>query len=299
MTYQSEPFHFPFLLFKYTTTKMEEQINPCKRISYLKFVDTETGELHNVKCKCYACEHCGRIKIIKLTNAIEDWLKSHDKIRMWTFTLTTKFANTSVEHRKQLQKVWHHFMRNLRRCNALSTKQKSLQYVRVAEFHSKYEKNSLIEKRVRGMHYHCFFTEYLHWQTVSQLWELACESVIDSKVKLGHVNVRSHSLSAKQASRYVAKYVMKSVTDSLQKIKRWSKSGKVALFAKVEIVAKGKFKIVDLREENDLNLYSLSTTAQEIRPPPELLTEFNLEMEWNLYDELQDGNKLNFLTNSN
>lgn len=278
-----------------------EHINPpktCQRIKYKHFVNTETGEVHPISCKCYSCDVCGRIKRRKLFCALRDWLSQFDKVRMWTFTITTRYANGMLEHRKQLSECWHHFSRELRRCKLLDARQRNLQYVKVTEFHNAIDSRTNERKRVQGSHYHVFFSEYVNWHIINAVWEQSC-SVVFAKYELveppthqraivqGHVNVRAHSLSAAQAAGYVVKYVLKQIVDSSARIRRWSKSSKVSLFTKSVREVSANFIVVDVREQSELNLKHLRVTAQNLPPPDLSLFEICIDFPQN---ELENAN---------
>lgn len=233
----------------------------CTR-SKRNLIDTETGELIPIPCNAYVCDVCGKKKLRRLFAGIQKYLQTWKHIRLWTFTLTTRHAGSSAQHFNQLRSSWKLFLKEIRRNSALSETQRNFQYIKVVERHSATNADGT-EKKVVGVHFHVLVSEYLPYAVVQMLWERCVEKVLNtSERNLCRVNVR-HSLNAKNGARYVCKYVTKSVQDFRARIKRWTKSGRVAIFNKR--VPNARFVLYQsfIRHNPDLNLSSFSITTQE------------------------------------
>lgn len=195
---------------------------PCPGcyINNLKVFNTTTGRSFKPICKSYKCNKHGWMHAKRLEEALAEYLKGFDQIRLWTFTLSSKDYNSTAQHARDLSKVWRYFMTYLRRSNLFNKKQKDMQYVRFAERH-----------KSGYWHLHVIVNTWLKWSFVQALWERSCAIVLEKEGKLGHVNVKG-SKSPKSAAKYVAKYVTKASRWAERNMKLWTKSSKVSLFVK-------------------------------------------------------------------
>lgn len=243
----------------------------CARTANLRFINRATGEIQLVRCKCYACEFCGRRKVQRLYSAVARYFAQFSYVRMWTFT-AAPLNFTSAEHAKYMQKAWQTFWKEWRRCKFVNQKQRDVKYFRVVELHES-----------GYVHYHVIVTEWLKWERVQELWEWSlaktCKNSEKKSQRYGSVNVRS-SLNAKTAASYVAKYVMKAVKDRVNvNLRKWSRSEKTAIFdppKKNETGEKWEIYRLDRPDVNAplLNLSQFSASTQSVTA--ELLVLFDL-----------------------
>ncbi len=192
----------------------------CTRVPHLRLFNTSTGESYKIPCNTYSCPVCGPRKARKLRKALEKLLLSWSHIRLWTFTLTNRCFKDKYEHYKALSECWRRFTIEMRRSKFLSDVQKNFQYVKVCDFH----KSGFV-------HFHCFVDCFLAFHFVNTLWDNICKSfLLETKhTASAHVKLK---MSAKNASYYVVKYVLKVAQSSIIFFRRWSKSGRVSIFEK-------------------------------------------------------------------
>ena len=95
------------------------------------------GDVIPASCNTYRCDVCGPRKARRLARAIDQWIRSEcaGGARFWTFTMTNRASANPAEHRKQLQRAWHVFWKELRRCPALSDAQRKARYIAIRECH--------------------------------------------------------------------------------------------------------------------------------------------------------------------
>lgn len=233
------------------------QCTECLRYPNYHLLNKATGELKKLRCKSYSCPSCGRIKSQRLFSALNKYLKSFKNIRLFTFTFRT--SNLSpIELNSQASKVWHVFMRSLRRCTALHDNQKKVQYVK------------FVELTKRGfIHFHVIMSEYMPLPILLPMWYKAINLVFDLVGKNGSINVR-HAYNSKSVARYICKYVVKNATDmsrykrrgwiEFNKVLRlWSKSGRVTIFDRYE--KSGDWSMIIIPDSLILNTFSI--TAQK------------------------------------
>jgi len=198
--------------------------SPCDGcyLNHIRVHRTSDGKLIKPKCKSYSCEKHGWMHAKRLQEAIQQKVESWQKVRFWTFTLTNRLSKTPEEHSKSLSKSWRYFVTELRRNKLLSERERNVSYIKVSESH-----------KSGYLHYHVFFSEYIHYSKIKALWEYATSTVFDYLGKLGSVDVRGN-LDAKTCSKYVTKYVVKQAKRKLKYANLYSCSGNEALFEKVE-----------------------------------------------------------------
>jgi hypothetical protein len=254
---------------------MENQLKSCPNCKSFYLQCEITGDIIRLGCKRYDCEFCGRKKALKLKKALNKYLSSFKFIRMFTYTVRTTLFKEPSHWNLISSEVWRRYINNIRRNPFLSEKQKAFQYIKVCEFTKK-----------GYIHFHVIQTEYIEWKHCYRAWNEAISILTnrnlvwsDNKIingdQLGAVNIIGIS-NHKHASNYVVKYLVKSAIDlrnSSQKlvglpnerIRLWSKSGRVAFFAKKHTVHAWRFCIM-AREDLDalLNLYILDITSQDL-----------------------------------
>lgn len=188
--------------------------------SRIALYNTKTSKVIKPHCRTYTCPNHGWKKKKDLQDGIEKWLKSFSHVRMMTFTIrnTGEFKNEVFNY--LFTKVWHLFITELRRSRLLSERERQVQYIKVYELH-----------KLGTLHIHALLSEYIHWSKLQTIWDKCIRFYFTVAGKAGNVNVRG-SKSAKSGARYVAKYVVKMAGQLLAKVRSWSKSGKVAIFAK-------------------------------------------------------------------
>lgn len=197
---------------------------PCEGcyLNHIRVYNTKTGQKVQPKCKSYKCEKHGWMQSEKLKEAIERRVKSWEKVRFWTFTLSSKYFKNEKEHSKALSHSWRYFVTELRRNKILNEKQRAVQYIRVSEPH-----------KSGYFHFHVFFSQYIHFNSIRSIWEWATRTATKLEGKLGSVDVRGN-INAKATAKYVAKYVVKTANNLIKGQNLYSCSGNEALFEKVE-----------------------------------------------------------------
>jgi hypothetical protein len=265
--------------------------------------DTLTGNVWNVNCNAYKCSFCGPRKALKLKKALEKFLLNWKYIRLFTFTLTSRFNITPKLHYKILCECWRRFNTEIRRRRNFSKVQQNFSYIRVTEPHkSGYN------------HLHCFFSCYFEVSAIYPIWNEICESVLNfynipqqyeenqkrenlfsirSKNKyFGWIDAKGN-FDADRGSYYVSKYVMKCSKSFEAKQKKYTKSYDIKLFPKQ--IGPSHFQLLNLRDkvheyyhrgtlENYFSRLSLCTTSQENEKLPPDYSEL----------EIYDGDTGNF-----
>lgn len=187
----------------------------CNKITVF---DVENGKSFQPICKSYKCEKHGWMQQKRLQKALEQHFGKYQFIRMWTFTMTNRIFTDDYEHYFKLTQVWKRFITEVRRSKFLTDNQRNVQYVRVAEQH-----------KSGFWHFHVLVDRWLDWHILQVLWNHCVQVETQITGKSGHINVKG-ILSAKKASYYVAKYVMKSAQHSYKRQKTWTKSSKISIY---------------------------------------------------------------------
>lgn len=202
------------------TKKKPYDNSPCEGcyLNYLTVYNTRTGKSHKPHCKSYSCEKHGWKHAKRLQEAIEATVSEWDKIRFWTFTLSSKLFNAPEEHSKCLSKIWRYFVTELRRNKILSESDRKVDYIRVSEMH----KSGYI-------HFHCFFNRYIHFSKIYALWLRATEVVLGRSDKVSGCYVVGNR-NAKTVAKYVSKYVTKLAKQKIKYANLYSTSGNITLF---------------------------------------------------------------------
>lgn len=200
----------------------------CPRVKGFYLRNNDTGEIIPSRCKCYDCEYCGWRKGVRLQKALEDYFKSYEHIRLFTFTFRNNYDTDKLADPKfqlyitrKCNEVWRRFINNIRRLPESAKYMREFKYVKVLEFTKK------------GFpHFHVLVDRFLCIRTFTKFWRRAVNQVFKKTGINGGINIR-HSLNARGASRYVAKYVLKSAIDistMRKKYRLWSKSAGVTIF---------------------------------------------------------------------
>lgn len=262
----------------------ELELHTCEKCERsperMKFLNMETGELMRINCKAYCCPYCGKRKAYRLQIALENYLKQFKHLRLWTFTISNRFFTQGTpeqrqkQHAKVFQNAWARFWRDWRRCKMISEQQRKVGYVSVTEFH----KSGFV-------HRHVLVTDFLPIETLRFLWRLSVSRAL-TEAKIWHAGYTSQvnvvgSLTAKNAARYVSKYVLKSAQTAnvIQLKKRWSRSSNERIFP--EKNRSGEWAVVrftvcdnmlilrraeNLSSSEGLNLSPISTSTHKERP---------------------------------
>lgn len=186
-----------------------------------------TGEIKEAFCKAYSCPVCGNYKKYQLEKAINDYVKSWDAVRMWTFTFSSHiFDGLNLEERiKKASTIWKTFRDLLARDIYASHFVKKFQYIKIMEL----QKNG-------SPHYHALLDRFVYHATMQRIWQKAISYHTKHKGSPGGVEVEGN-ISKRIAGKYITKYITKQLTDIKENIlfRRWSKSGKGSMFAKKEV----------------------------------------------------------------
>lgn len=196
------------------------EICNCVRAKNIRLVSHVTGKVHFVRCKTYRCESCGTAKKIKIQQKLQEFLDTCDYIRMWTFTISSKFS--SLEENAKLWSVaWRRFITELRRCDELNNVQKRVSYFRVAEIH----KSGYI-------HYHVCLNKFLPVQIIRNLWRRCVAYALGYYPQNAFANVNIKLITeSKTAAKYVSKYLEKGIAaEEYNDILRTSKSRDIPAF---------------------------------------------------------------------
>ena len=200
--------------------KRTGEICDCVRAKSVRLVSHVTGNIHFVRCKTYKCKSCGTAKKIKIQQKLQEFLDTCDYIRMWTFTISSKFS--SLEENAKLWSIaWRRFVTELRRCDELNAVQKRVSYFRVAEIH----KSGYI-------HYHVCLNKFLPVQVVRALWRRCVAYALGYYPKNAFANVNIKLITeSKTAAKYVSKYLEKGIAaEQYNDILRTSKSRDIPAF---------------------------------------------------------------------
>lgn len=227
------------------TKKQPYDHSPCDGcyLNYLTVYRTTDGKVHKPHCRSYSCEKHGWKHAKRLQEAIESVVSGWDKIRFWTFTLSSKLFNSKEEHSKTLSKIWRYFVTELRRNQILSPADQQVDYIRVSEVH----KSGYI-------HFHCFFNRYIHFSKIYALWLRATEVVLERSDKISGCYVVGNR-NAKTVAKYVSKYVTKLAKQKIKYANLYSTSGNVTLFG--DPSPENAYAVYDSKRKTWLGLRSL------------------------------------------
>lgn len=173
----------------------DEPVHHC--VPGMRLVNTITGELIPVRCRSFRCPHCSPIKERALYSGMLKTVKSWGGyVRMWTFTLRRRLAETEMEHRMRLASCWREFMKLLKGRSDRPGPYGGLQYIRVTEIHE----GGGWQNGFR--HYHVLVDRYMHASVVIALWKRVTHNEGSAQVR----GAKAH----KVVVSYMVKYVVKS-----------------------------------------------------------------------------------------
>jgi len=199
------------------------------------FHNRETDQYVRIPCNRYSCPVCGRKKIQRLYAALFKYFSQYQYMRLFTFTISYELSDDPQEHYKNLSKAFALFIKEIRRSPMLSKKQRSVRYVRCIDFH-----------KSGFTHYHALFTQFLPIEVCIPIWRHVIQKVRNREGHVGSVNAKG-MLNAKKAASYICKYVCKTAQEVVSRWRRYSKSGRLALF---DIVHKsGKWSLVIMHDD--------------------------------------------------
>lgn len=227
------------------------EICNCVRAKNLRLVSHVTGNKCFVRCKTYKCASCGTAKKIKIQQKLQEFLNTCDYIRMWTFTISSKFS--SLEENARIWSVaWRRFVTELRRCDELNIVQKRVSYFRVAELH----KSGYI-------HYHVCLNKFLPVQIIRNLWRRCVAYALGYYPQNAFANVNIKLITeSKTAAKYVSKYLEKGIAaEEYNDILRTSKSRDIPPFFPKKISV-AEFVVLN---EKDAFAYSLYIKQKNFR----------------------------------
>lgn len=185
---------------------------------YLTIYNTLTGESFKPFCRSYSCPVHGNRNINILKSKINYEIESWDSVRMWTFTLSSKVADSVEKHYEILNKLWRYLITYLRRKSALSNKQKNFKYIRIAEKHQS-----------GYYHFHVLVDQFLDFQYVYGIWNQLCKLFLETNKSIGGCHVKFIP-SVRKAGYYVVKYVTKEVQSKSRTGKIYTKSVGITFF---------------------------------------------------------------------
>lgn len=224
------------------------QVCKCERAKGLFLINCKSHEVKKLNCKAYCCDYCGKYKVMKFRKALSNYVKHWDFIRLFTFTQHTPSSLNVEYQQKNISKVWALFVKEIRRCPQLSNRQKSFQYVKIVEFTKRHY-----------VHFHVVIDTFLPILILRRLWNESLFKVFGVTGGRGGINV-TVSQNHKSCVSYLTKYLSKMSRETFRNLRRWTKSGKVALFEVYQ--SPDKWIFFSLSEFGKLNLKNISTTTQ-------------------------------------
>lgn len=185
---------------------------------YLTIYNTTTGESFKPQCRSYSCPVHGKRNINILKSRIEYEVSSWESVKMWTFTISSKYFNNPLEHYNFLNKVWRYLITYLRRSNLLSKKQSDFKYIRFPEQH-----------KSGFYHFHVLIDKYIDFHLVYGLWNSFCKLFLETNDEIGGCHVLFIP-NSRTACRYAIKYVAKEIQTPNRVGKIYSKSVGIRFF---------------------------------------------------------------------
>lgn len=192
----------------------------CPNCAGFRLHNVYTHETIIINCNTYKCPVCGPKKLFKLRKAISNKISSWNRIRLMTFTMTSRLHESPEEHYKALVEVWRYFITYLRRTKALSNKQRNVNYIKCPDLH-----------KSGYLHFHAFFSEYIPRDVMNNIWEHSCKHILHTDTHAGNVHAEG-IYHARAAANYVTKYITKAIDKAPFLLVRYSKSKDVVLFEK-------------------------------------------------------------------
>ena len=190
----------------------------CERSNGWHVVNFNDGRSYQLNCNSYSCPECGPRKVKKLRKALTEYLQNWDKIRFWTFTLSSSSFTSQWSHLCILREAWQRLVTYLHRSYAITRSQRNFNYVKVFEPH-----------KSGFFHLHCFLNVYLPWKVVNNIWENICKELLKTESHCAGSYVENCP-NAKFAAFYVSKYVLKSAQEISYYFSRYSTSRNIKLF---------------------------------------------------------------------
>lgn len=223
------------------------------KFQHKALLNLNTSEIKELHCKSWSCPDCAPKKAKRLFASMYKFFSQFKGVPLWTFTASPS-SYTEIEHAKLMQAAFHIFLKECRRNKLISDKQRKFKYVRILELH-----------KSGYVHYHILTTHFVKYEILCELWSraLIVAGYIPTLPKFSNVNTKWIP-DAKQAARYVVKYVIKAVQDFPAFVSRWSKSHNTAVSTLYK--TSDNFALIDLSKQNPLlqiYLYSYSTEAQK------------------------------------
>lgn len=234
-----------------------KELCPHRSTSFI-FYNHETGEHARIPCNKYSCPVCGKQKIRRLYAALYQYFSKAKYMRLFTFTIRYSYTENKDDFYKLFSRAFALFFKEIRRSPHLSEKQRSVEYVRCLDYH-----------QTGFVHYHCLFTEYLPQKLLYDIWNHILRRLRNRTGQQGTVNTKG-ILTCKTAAKYICKYVLKAAQDCQIRIKRYTKSGRLALFKKH--VSTGKWSVMLVEQvfcftEDSFKLYSYLTSNHNDTTP--------------------------------
>lgn len=165
--------------------------------------NTKTGDWFYASCRTYSCPVCGPRKVKRLRRAIIKWLKGK-RVRIWTFTLSSKYFTDPVEHFKVLQEAFRRTIKDIRRLKRYE-QNKQIQYIAIREPHQS-----------GFAHLHVLVTQYIRVELVQELFDshirylLLLQGRVDLADKICNVHIEA-VYTTKGIANYLVKYITKSI----------------------------------------------------------------------------------------
>jgi len=229
----------------------------CERSNGWNVVNFIDGRSYELNCNSYSCRECGPRKVIKLRKALSQYLIRWDKIRFWTFTISSSDFDSQWDHLNVLREAWQRLVTYLHRSYAITRSQRNFNYVKVFEPH-----------KSGFFHLHCFINVFLPWKVVNNIWESICKELLSTDGHCAGSYVKNCP-NAKFAAYYVSKYVLKSAQEISYYFGRYSTSRNIKLFPIRKSVA--GWCVLNFKKDIQNQMYKFGYF------PPALLEFFNTQ----------------------
>jgi hypothetical protein len=180
----------------------------------------QTGNYTKIRCNRYACPVCGKLKVRRLYAALYKYFRQYKFLRLWTFTLSSKIGDSEEFRFKLLSQAFSLFIKEIRRSPLFSERQKKMCYVKCIDIGQN-----------GHLHFHALFSEFIDIRQVIPIWQHIVHRLSNMEGHICSVHAKG-IISTKNAARYICKYVLKAAQEIILKVRRYTKSGKMALFDK-------------------------------------------------------------------
>jgi hypothetical protein len=196
--------------------------------------------------------------------ALFKYFKQYKILRLWTFTVSSRIGSTEEERFKLLSVAFSLFIKEIRRSPLFSERQRQLAYVKCIDINQN-----------GHLHFHALFTEFIGIKDAIPIWQHICKRLSGVEGHICSIHAKG-LISTKNATRYICKYVLKAAQEIILKCRRYTKSGKMALFDKrapngAWYIVFDSIRLYEAQDQRIANAYFTSKqkdiTFQDLAPP--------------------------------